>query len=109
MEFEGHTGCFDFEKKDGQKFIVSLDICLDRIKGCYTDELSDTVDYAKIYDITKDIVTSDKGNLIESLAQKISDKIMCVKGDVIPYFGTPDEIFGSPKSDRLKGFLAKVL
>ncbi|MBE6990948.1 MAG: ABC transporter ATP-binding protein [Ruminococcaceae bacterium] len=27
------------------------------------------------------------------LAQKISDKIMCVHGDVIEHFGTPDEIF----------------
>ncbi len=27
------------------------------------------------------------------LAQKVSDKIMCVKGDVISHFGTPDEIF----------------
>ena len=76
MEFEGYTGCFDFEKLDGQKFIVSLDIFLDRIKGCYSDELSDTVDYSKIYDVTKDIVTSDKGNLIESLAQKISDGVL---------------------------------
>lgn len=27
------------------------------------------------------------------LAQKISDKIMCVSGDVISHFGTPDEIY----------------
>ncbi len=27
------------------------------------------------------------------LAQKISDKIMCVSGDVISHFGSPDEIF----------------
>ena len=27
------------------------------------------------------------------LAQKISDRIVCVKGDVISHFGTPDEIF----------------
>ncbi len=27
------------------------------------------------------------------LAQKISDRILCVKGDVISHFGTPDEIF----------------
>ena len=33
MEFEGHTGCLDFEKTDGQKFIVSLDIFIDRIRG----------------------------------------------------------------------------
>lgn len=76
MEFEGHTGCLDFEKTDGQKFIVSLDIFMDRIKGCYTDELADTVDYARIYEITKDIVSGDKGNLIETLAQKVSDGVL---------------------------------
>ena len=76
MEFEGHTGCFDFEKADGQIFVVSLDIFVDRIRGCYTDELEDTVDYSKIYDITKQIVNEDCGNLIECLAQKISDGVL---------------------------------
>ena len=76
MEFEGHTGCFDFEKKDGQKFVVSLDLFVDRIRGCYTDELSDTVDYSKIYEVTKEIVTGDDGNLIEHLAQKIADAVL---------------------------------
>ncbi|MBR2548610.1 MAG: 2-amino-4-hydroxy-6-hydroxymethyldihydropteridine diphosphokinase [Clostridiales bacterium] len=76
MEFEGHTGCLDFEKTDGQKFIVSLDLFIDRIRGCYTDDLSDTVDYAKIYEVTKTIVTEDKGDLIECLAQKISDGVL---------------------------------
>ena len=76
MEFEGHTGCFDFEKKDGQKFIVSLDLFVDRIRGCYTDNLADTVDYSKIYEVTKETVTGDDGNLIERLAQKIADAVL---------------------------------
>ena len=76
MEFEGHTGCFDFEKKDGQKFIVSLDLFVDRIRGCYTDDLADTVDYSKIYEVTKETVTGDDGNLIERLAQKIADAVL---------------------------------
>ena len=76
MEFEGHTGCFDFEKTNGQKFIVTIDIFIDRIKGCYTDELADTVAYDKVYEITKQIVTSDRGNLIECLAQKIADGVL---------------------------------
>ena len=76
MEFEGHTGCLDFEKKDGQKFIVSLDIFVDRINGCYSDELKDTVDYADIYETVKETVTGDSGNLIECLAQKIADKVL---------------------------------
>jgi polar amino acid transport system ATP-binding protein len=30
-------------------------------------------------------------------------------GGVIAEQGTPAEVFGNPRSDRLKGFLAKVL
>jgi len=76
MEFEGHTGCLDFEKADGQKFIVSLELFIERIKGCYTDKLEDTSDYAKVFEVVRETVTSDNGNLIESLAQKISDNVL---------------------------------
>ena len=37
------------------------------------------------------------------LAQKISDKILCVSGDVIEHFGTPEEIFRPEIIDRLYG------
>jgi len=37
------------------------------------------------------------------LAQKISDKIMCVHGDVISAFGTPDEIFKTETITELYG------
>lgn len=76
MEFDGHTGCLDFEKTNGQKFIVTLELFVDRIEGCYTDELADTVNYADIYEVTKKVVTADDGNLIERLAQKISDAVL---------------------------------
>lgn len=37
------------------------------------------------------------------LAQKISDRIMCVNGDKIAYFGTPDEIFRDDLIQKLYG------
>ncbi len=82
MCFEGHTGCLDFEKKDGQNFYVSLELFVDRIKGCYSDELSDTVDYSQIYEVTKEVVTSDSGNLIEHLAQRIADAVLKADGSI---------------------------
>ncbi len=39
-------------------------------------------------------------------AQKVSDKIMCVKGDVIEHFGTPDEIFREEIINDLYGITA---
>ena len=37
------------------------------------------------------------------LAQKISDKIMCVKGETVSQFGTPEEIFTEDNIRRLYG------
>ncbi|MBQ9392977.1 MAG: ABC transporter ATP-binding protein [Oscillospiraceae bacterium] len=37
------------------------------------------------------------------LAQKISDKVMCVQGETIQHFGTPDEIFRPEIIDPLYG------
>ncbi|MBR5390718.1 MAG: ABC transporter ATP-binding protein [Clostridia bacterium] len=37
------------------------------------------------------------------LAQKISDKILCVNGETISHFGTPDEIFREEIINRLYG------
>ena len=79
MEFEGHTGCFDFEKKDGQKFIVSLDIFMDRIRGCYTDDLADTADYSKIAQkIADGILKTD--SRIEKVIVTVSKPEAPVKG-----------------------------
>ena len=35
------------------------------------------------------------------LAQKVSDKILCVKGDTVEHFGTPDEVCGGGLIPRL--------
>ena len=40
------------------------------------------------------------------LAQKISDKILCVRGETIEYFGTPEEIFRQEIIDELYGITA---
>ena len=76
MVFYGHTGCFEEEKKNGQKFVVTIEVFFDRITGCNTDKLEDTVNYAILCEKAKAIVESDTGNLIEHLAQQIADMVL---------------------------------
>lgn len=76
MVFFGYTGCFEEEKRNGQKFVVTIEIYFDRITGCDTDKLEDTANYADICDGAKTIVENDSGNLIEHLAQKIADMVL---------------------------------
>ena len=76
MIFYGHTGCLEEEKAKGQNFTVTIEIFFDRIKGCDTDKLEDTADYAVICGKAKEIVEKDTGNLIEHLAGQIADMVL---------------------------------
>ena len=39
-------------------------------------------------------------------ARGVSDKVIFIADGVIEEQGTPDEVFGDPKSDKLKAFLS---
>ncbi len=54
--------------------------------------------------MTMAIVTHEMG-----FAREVADRIIFIDEGVIAEEGTPEEIFGNPKSSRLKEFLSKVL
>lgn len=42
-------------------------------------------------------------------ARNVADKVIFMANGVIEEYGTPDDVFGNPKSEILKGFLSKAL
>ena len=54
--------------------------------------------------MTMVVVTHEMG-----FAREVSNRVVFLDEGVIVEQGTPEEVFGNPKSERLKGFLAKVL
>ena len=78
MRFHGYVGVFPEEKERGQIFIVSCDMLFDKIPGAVTDRLEDTVDYAAVYEVIKEEVTTSKCDLIEHLAYEIAGKVLKV-------------------------------
>ena len=54
--------------------------------------------------MTMVVVTHEMG-----FAREVSNRVLFLDNGVIAEDGTPEEIFGNPKCDRLKTFLAKVL
>ncbi len=54
--------------------------------------------------MTMIVVTHEMG-----FAKEVANKVMFIDEGVIAEEGTPDDIFGNPKSERLKSFLSKVL
>ena len=54
--------------------------------------------------MTMVVVTHEMG-----FAREVANRVLFLEDGVILEEGTPDEIFGSPKNERLRSFLAKVL
>lgn len=54
--------------------------------------------------MTMAVVTHEMG-----FAREVADRILFIDEGIIMEQGTPDEVFGNPKSPRLKEFLSKVI
>lgn len=81
IETFGHHGVFDFERSDGQIFVIDLVLGLDSTAAAISDDLSDTVDYGTLVADVKQAVEKDPVNLIETLAQRIAD--VCLSRELV--------------------------
>ncbi|XP_047173182.1 dihydroneopterin aldolase 2-like [Vigna umbellata] len=72
LSFHGFHGALPEERKLGQKFVVDIDAWMDLKQAGKSDNLSDTVSYADIYYLAKEIVEGSAQNLLESVAEKIA-------------------------------------
>jgi 7,8-dihydroneopterin aldolase/epimerase/oxygenase len=73
IECFAHHGVLDFERRDGQTFLIDLVLGLDTRRAAATDDLHDTVDYGSLVVSVKAAVETDPVDLIETLVQRIAD------------------------------------
>ena len=83
IECFAHHGVFEHERREGQVFIVDLVLGIDTRPAARSDDLHDTVDYGSLVARVKAAVESDPVDLIETLAQRISD--VCVSDDRVDW------------------------
>ena len=69
----GHHGVFDFERREGQDFVIDLALGMDTSPAAGSDDLRDTVDYGTLVDEVASAVANDPVDLIETLAQRVAD------------------------------------
>lgn len=75
LRFHGLHGLFEQEKVIGNIFEVDLEFSLSLQKAGETDNIQETVDYAKARSIVADIMKSHSLNLIETLSLRIGEKL----------------------------------
>lgn len=73
LAVHGHHGVLDFERRDGQEFVIDLVLGLDTSGAASSDDLRDTVDYGTLVDQVGSAVAHDPVDLIETLAQRIAE------------------------------------
>ena len=83
IECFGHHGVFEFERREGQPFVIDLVLGLDTRLAAASDDLHDTVDYGSLVAAVKAAVESDPVDLIETLAQRIAN--VCLLGDRVQW------------------------
>ncbi|MEO5982804.1 MAG: 2-amino-4-hydroxy-6-hydroxymethyldihydropteridine diphosphokinase [Pedococcus sp.] len=72
----GHHGVLDFEKRDGQVFVVDVTMQVDLVPAGASDDLADTVNYAEVAGDIVALVEGEPLDLIEALAARIADKVL---------------------------------
>ncbi|MDN5895862.1 MAG: dihydroneopterin aldolase [Nocardioides sp.] len=73
IECFGHHGVFEFERREGQTFVIDLVLGLDTRPAAASDDLRDTTNYGSLVAAVKAAVETDPVDLIETLAQRIAD------------------------------------
>ena len=73
IECFAHHGVFDFERREGQVFLVDLVLGIDTRRAAASDDLAETVNYGTLVDDVKAAVERDPVDLIETVAQRIAD------------------------------------
>ncbi|AFV12843.1 dihydroneopterin aldolase FolB [Thermacetogenium phaeum DSM 12270] len=76
MEFYGYHGVLPAERELGQPFIIDLEISCDLKEAGESDDLAKAVDYNRVFEAVKKIVTGEPFSLIEALAERIAEAVL---------------------------------
>ena len=72
LRVRGNHGVYDFERRDGQDFVVDVELELDLAKAAASDDVADTVHYGELAGRLVEVIAGDPVNLIETLADRLA-------------------------------------
>ncbi|BCJ65973.1 dihydroneopterin aldolase [Polymorphospora rubra] len=71
LRAHGRHGVFDFEREQGQDFVVDVVLDVDLRPAAASDDVGDTVHYGELAERLVAVVTGEPVNLIETLAERL--------------------------------------
>ena len=76
LEIFAYHGCNEEEKRDGQKFYVDANLYTDVMTPGLSDDLDDTVNYAKACKFINKFLTENRFDLIEAVAEQTTRALL---------------------------------
>ncbi|MFC7535430.1 dihydropteroate synthase [Actinoplanes sp. GCM10030250] len=73
LRARGRHGVYDFEREQGQDFVVDVRLDLDLGRAAETDDVADTVHYGELADRLIEVLTGEPVSLLERLADRLLD------------------------------------
>jgi dihydroneopterin aldolase len=72
VRVRAHHGVFDFERAEGQEFVIDVAVAVDLAAAASVDDLERTVHYGELAEAVVAAVERDPVDLIETVAERVA-------------------------------------
>jgi dihydroneopterin aldolase len=76
LELHGHHGVLDEERREGQRFLVDVELEPADATAATTDRIEDAVDYRDVVAVVSEVSDAAAYHLLEALAAAIADELL---------------------------------
>lgn len=74
MEFRAYHGCYDLERRVGNRFVVDLELVTELGRVAEADDVELAVNYLKVYETVREVMAVEQ-RTIERVSQNIIDTL----------------------------------
>ena len=82
LRVRGNHGVFEFEKREGQDFVVDVVLHTSTARAAATDDIAETIHYGELAEDVAAIIEGTTFDLIETLAEAIADHCLSLTDHV---------------------------
>lgn len=76
LELYGYHGVLERERREGQRFLVDLELEPRSAASAASDDIADAVDYRLAVEAVRDVFDERRYQLLEALATAIADRLL---------------------------------
>lgn len=76
LRARGRHGWFEWEREQGQEFVVDVELSVDAAPAARSDDLADTVDYGAVAEAVVALVEGEPVRLLETLAERVAQQCL---------------------------------